>query len=198
MDALLFAVRDGVRNAGMGYDYRSCEIVGPDGKPPARMGQIFVSVYDGATNNNADNNLDERLAFNVTLTMRVTISLDRVGDQMIASKLARQIGPNGAPSFNARIEQLRAYLHMNWQITVLQAQNPPSANDNLVAWTPGSVGVYGFIEPARYRGCSQPVMVGGEWFSSAPEAIVDGIKADMRFDGARRMQPQTRAIGPFV
>lgn len=199
MDALLFAVRDGIRSSSQGYDYKTCEIVGPDGKPPPRMGQFFVSVYEGATRNDASNNLDERYAFSVTLTMRVTIPFDRIGDQMIASKLARQTGPNGSPSFNSRIERLRAFLHMNWSFTVSMNQTPASANDNLSAWTPSDFSsTYGFVEPARYRGCEMPKIVVGDWFSSNPEAADVGIKAEMRFDGARRMQPQTYAVGPFV
>lgn len=196
LDALLFAVRNQVRGAGLGYDAKSCEIM-DDGSPPPRCGNYFVAVHSGISRCGTDNNLDERFGFTVTLTMRVMVPLDRVGDRLIASEVARTAGPTGTPSFNARVEQLRAILHMNWKMTVQTGQSPLSANDNLAAWWPSGT-VYGFIEPARFRGADAPVLVGGEWFSAMPEATDVGVKADLRFDGARRMQPQTLNVGPFA
>ena len=199
MDALLFAVRDKIRNLGFGYDAKSCDIVGPDGKPPPRCGQFYVSVFEGSTTNSAENNLDERFGFNIALTMRVTVPLDRVGDQSWASRVIRTPGPTGAPSFNARLEQLRANLHMNWAMTVLTSQTPASANDNLAAWAPSNVtSTYSFVEPARFRGWSKPDFVTGDWFRATPEAMDMGIVAIGRFDGCRRMQPQTASVGPFL
>lgn len=197
IDALLFSVRDGLRAAGYGYGVQEVEIM-DDGHPPPRAGNIFIAVHEGPTRATNDNCLMEYFAWNLTLTMRVSVPLDRIGDQLLASKLARRAGP-GQPSFNARLEQLRAWGHMNWQVTVLPNQTPNSANDNLCAWAPaGTSQVYGFIEPARYRGAEKPTLVGGEWFGSVPEAADVGLKAELRFDGARRMQPQTAAVGPFV
>ena len=46
IDALLYAVRDGIRAAGFGYGAAECEIM-DDGKPPPRMGNFFVSVHGG-------------------------------------------------------------------------------------------------------------------------------------------------------
>ena len=37
--------------------------------------------------------------------------------------------------FNAKLEQLRAYLHMNWQITVLQSQTATGAHGVCAART---------------------------------------------------------------
>ncbi|MBX9682125.1 MAG: hypothetical protein K2X38_25485 [Gemmataceae bacterium] len=184
IDALLFAVRDGLRGAGFGYGVEQCEIM-DDGHPPPRAGNLFVAVHEGPSSNRSTRNLDERFAFSMTLTMRVTgIPIDRIGDQGLASKLARTAG-KGQPSFNARLEQLRAWGHMNW--TVMAA-----ANTNIAAWTPSGT-VYGFVEPAMYAGAEKPVLVGGEWLSAAPEAVDVALKAELRFDGARRMQPITAA-----
>lgn len=186
IDALLFAVRDGVRNAGFGYGVEQCEIM-DDGHPPARSGNIFVAVHEGPTRNTSTRNLDEYFAFSLTLTMRVTgIPVDRIGDQGLASKLARTTG-KGQPSFNARLEQLRAWGHMNWTVMA-------SANTNLANWAPSNVStIYGFVEPAHYAGAERPVLVGGEWLSAVPEAVDVALKAELRFDGARRMQPITAA-----
>lgn len=194
IDALLFAVRDGVRSAGFGYGEQTCDIQ-DDGHPPPACGPIYVAIHEGPSRSTARRNLDEYFAFALTLTMRVSVPLDRIGNALLASKLARTAG-KGQPSFNARMEQLRAYLHMNWTITVVQGQTPNSANDNLAAWTPSGT-VYGFIEPAGYVGRDKPQLVGGEWFGSTPDAADVGLICEMRFEGARRMQPQTLAVGPY-
>lgn len=197
IDALLYAVRDGIRGAGMNYDPATCEIM-DDGRPPPRCGNFFVSVHGGRSGPGKDNerNLYELFAFTVTLTMRVVVPLDRLGDQQIARNIA--LVPLGIrQGFNHKVEQLRAYLHMNWQITVLMGQTPNSANDNLIAWGSGTE-VYGFVEPARYRGREEPRLVGGEWFSSTPDTEDMGVVAALRFEDAKRFQPQTAAIGPFV
>ena len=85
---------------------------------------------------------------------------------------------------------------MNWRVTVLQGQTPPSANDNIAAWATGTV--YGFVEPARYQGGELPTLVGAEWMGAEPESEDFAIKAELRFTGARRMQPQTAAVGAFT
>lgn len=194
IDALLYAVRDGIRAAGMGYDQASCDIMDDD-RPPPRCGNYFVSVHGGAARSDSDNALNEWYSFSMTLTMRVTVPLDRVGGQQIARNIAR-IPQGERTGFYAKMDRLRAYLHMNWRLTVLSAQNPASANDNLAAWTNGTV--YGFCEPMRYKSETAPVLVGGEHFGSDPDADDIGIKATMTFDRCRRMQPQTLPVGPFV
>ena len=149
----------------------------PDGHPPPRCGDIFVSIYELASRSTNDNCLMEYFSFGVTLTMRVTnTSLDRVGDSLLARKLAKKVG------FNSRAEQLRAFLHMAWGII-------GDANTLINDLTLSGNIVYGFAEPARYRGMEAPVLVGGEWFSAVPEAMDMGIKAEMRFEDARRLQP---------
>lgn len=199
IDALLFAVRDNIRSAGFGYGVAECDIQ-DDGHPPPRVGNIFVAVYEMSSRSTARRNLDEKYAYGVTLTMRVSIPVDRVGSMLLSSKLARA-STNGQPSFNARMEQLRGFLHMNWSIMgVFDAVNTwtaNSANANIAAWSPSSLSpVYGFIEPAGYTGRDKPELVGGEWFGSTPEATDMGLKCELRFDGARRLQPQTLPVGP--
>jgi hypothetical protein len=172
IDALLFAVRDAVRGAGFGYGIRECEIM-PDGHPQPRCGNVFVSVYQGAYRSTMDNALNEYYGWNLTLTMRVNVPWDRIGDQLLAQKLARKIG------FNARCAVLRGFLHMNWSL--LQP-----ANQYLLDVNPDATLVYGFSEPARFRSGDVPVLVGGEWFAAEPEATDVGLKAELRFEDCRR------------
>ena len=137
IDALLYSVRDGIRAAGLNYDQASCEIM-DDGRPPPRCGKFFAAIHDGASRSVGDNQLDERYSFSVTLTMRVTVPLDRVGDQQIARNIER-VPLGERQGFNAKAERLRRFLHMNWWITVQTGKTPNSANDNLIAWANSAV-----------------------------------------------------------
>lgn len=204
IDALLYAVRDAIRAAGFNYGIAECEIT-DDGKPPPRAGNVFVAVHGGKSHpgNANERNLYELFDFSVTLTMRVTVSLDRVGDQQIARNIA--LVPLGQRTgFNHKVEQLRGFLHSNWKITVLQGQRPASANDNLLAWAASAVdglatgAIYGFVEPARYQGAEVPTLVGADWLGAEPESENFALKSELRFTGAKRFQPQTASVGVFV
>lgn len=200
IDALLYAVRDTIRAAQIGYGYAECEIM-EDGKPPPRCGNFFVSIHGGRSRPGQanDNNLFELFDYSVTLTMRVSVPLDRVGDRQIALNV--NLVPEGQRrGFDHKIEQLRALLHMNWRMVVMQGQNPNSANDNLTSWSPGPSPVYGFSEPARYVGPELPKMVGGEWFNAEPTDGDEqfGIVSEMKFQGAKRFQPLTMPSGSFT
>ena len=178
IDALLYAVRDAVR-AYLKYDYTRCEIR-DDGRPPPRCGDIFIAVHQLGSSSEMDNALDEYSNFGLTLTMRVTnVPIDRVGDQMLAKKKARETG------FNAILDRLD-FLHMNWQVLA-------NANQYLVEMVGDVQEVYGFAEPARYRGAEVPVLVGGEHFWAEPDSTEIGLKAMARFERCRRLQ----AIGSF-
>jgi hypothetical protein len=198
IDALLYSVRDGIRAAKIGYGAAECEIM-DDGKPPPRFGNVFVAVHGGNSTNSSRRNLDELLGFSITLTMRVTIPLDRLGDQMIARNLAL-VPLAQRQGFNAKVEQLRGLLHMNWPMVVLTGQTPPSANDNIVSWATGTV--YGFVEPANFAGYDGPTLVGSEWIGAAPAKSAGeekfAVMSEIRFAGARRLQPQTAGVGPNV
>lgn len=195
IDALLYAVRDLVRASGISYGYAECEIT-DDGRPPPRCGPVFVAVHGGRARNEARRNLDERYGFSLTLTMRVVVPLDRAGDQLMARNI--ELVPLGyRQGFDHKVEQLRKLVGMNWAMTVSTGQTPHSANDNLVAWATGTV--YGFIEPAHYAGPDGvPRLVGGDWLASDPEVEEFALVQELRFEGARRMQPQTAAVGPAV
>lgn len=196
LDALLYAVRDGIRAAGFNYGAAEVDIM-DDGKPPPVAGNVFVAVHGAKSSPGPANsrNLDELYDFSVTLTMRVVVPLDRIGTQLIARNVAL-VPLAQRQGFNAKVEQLRGFLHMNWAMIVLQGQVPNSANDNLAEWATGTV--YGFVEPARYSGAEVPTLVGGDWLGAEPDAEDFALKSELRFTGARRMQPQTAEVGVFV
>ncbi len=187
LDALLYAVRDNlIKNSGLQLSLATCQVMA-SGEPPPRCGKTFVAVHGDATETSSetDNKLEEYFGFTLTLTWRITLSFDRIGDQEIAVNLRK----NG---FNRWCENLRAYCHMAWGI--LQ-----DANVNIAAWAPeGQGSVYGFNEPARYKGMSKPRLVGSDWFAAEPPEegrdMEFGIVSDLRFEGARRFQ----AIAEYV
>lgn len=195
IDALLFAVRDGIRAAGLNYDQATCDVM-DDEKPMPRCGNFFLSIHDGLVSSDADNQLNEWYGFTVTLTIRLRTSLSGPTDRSsTVSNLARV--PLGERyGFYAKADRIRNLLHMNWGFVVLTGQNPNSANDNISQWVDGIV--YGFCEPMRYLGMEIPKVVGGEWFASEPDDPDMGIKASLNFGKARRMQPQYLPVGPFV
>ena len=201
IDALLYAVRDGIRaTSGMNYDAKTCDIVADsDGRPPPVCGNYFAAIHSATSRSDADNQLQEWYDFTITLTMRVTVPIDRIGDQLMSRNIER-VPLAERQGFYAKVERLRARVHMNWGFVVLTGQNPPSANDNLVAWAPDGTTVYGFCEPMRYLGSNAPpVLVGGEWFDAEPESEEVGIKVDLLFGKCRRFQPHTSSPnGPFV
>ena len=178
----------------MNYDAATCEIM-DDGRPPPRCGNFFAAVHDGMTRSDGDNILMEWYDFSVTLTMRVTVPLDRVGDQQIARNIAR-VPLGERQGMYAKCDRLRGLIHMNWGAVVLVGQTPPSANDNLAAWATGTV--YGFCEPMRFLSMGAPKLVGGEWFGADPEAEDVGVTVAMQFGKCRRFQPVTQQVGPFV
>lgn len=182
MDALLLAVEQAILDptTKLGYDKRFCAIM-PDEKPQPRCDDVFISIYEGPISSGSVNSLDERFAFNLCLTMRVTVPLDRIGDALLARRLAKKVG------FNARSQVLKTFLHQNWSVLGI-------ANNLLIELNPDATLIYGFVEPARFAGMDRPVLVGGDHFQADPQNQDTGLKAELRFEGARRMQP----IGSYV
>ena len=182
IDALLTAVRDSIREV-LSYSEATCELMDA-GNPPPRCGDYFVAVHPGGPTSAMMNALNEYFDFSLTLTMRTTnVPLDRVGDRLLVKKLAETTG------FNARADLLRAFCHMNWDFLAI-ANNLMVERANAL----GAAVVYGFCEPAHFSSMDFPVLVGGEWFSN-PESDTDiALKAELRFEGARRLQP----IGTYV
>lgn len=202
IDALVYAVRDGIYAANIGFQYAECNIM-DDGRPPPRTGQFFAAIHDAAIRSDRDNQLHEYYEFKVTLTMRVVVaSEDRLGDQQIYRNLVREKARQ--QGFYAKADRLKTLIHMNWQMTVQYGNSATtgyaSANDNLLSWVDSSeqAEVYGFCEPMRFLSMEFPKVVGGEWFTSDPESEDVGVKSSIQFGKCRRFQPQTQASGPFV
>ena len=148
----------------------------PNGQPSPECGDIFVAVHQMAARQDMRNAKNDYFGFFLTVTMRISdVPIDRIGDTRLAAELARERG------FNRRCEELANFLHMDWG--VLQ-----DANQNLIDQNPKAVIVHGFCEPAMYKGMELPALAGGEWFWSVPEAQDAGLKAELRFDDARRLQ----------
>lgn len=180
IDALLFAVKDAVGKSS-GYDDRTCD-VRVNGKPPPSCGDVFLAIHQSSARSEMDNAEDEYFGFDLTLTYRVTVPLDRIGDRELASRLARRAGPRGQPSHNARLDRLKSFLHMNWGVI-------QDANNLMSQWAAEEVVVFGFAEPARYKTREVPRFEGGAWFESNEAADNVGLVGGLHFDGARRLQP---------
>jgi hypothetical protein len=189
-DALLFAWRDSCRTIRGFMDASLCEIVGdPEGRPPARCGDWFLAIHQGNYRSVMKNALDEYYGVLLTLTMRVTVPVDRIGDQLLAKKLASQPFPGStskfpAASFNQRANMLRAVFHQNWVVIA-------AANDYLVKLLPDVEEVHGFSEPAQFMGGEVPTLVGSEWLGDEPPTETDedvpmALKATLTFDECRR------------
>ncbi len=178
IDALLFAVRDACRERG--FDAATCDIRAT-GAPTPGCGDTFLAVHQAAGRSDMDNALNEYFAFDLTLTYRVTVPLDRLGDQELAKNLAKKAGPKGNWSLNARLEDLKLFFHMNWLL--LQR-----ANTYLCNLVPDGSTVYGFCEPPRYRTIESPHFEGPDWFGAEAADDQVGLVNVLHFDDCRRLQ----------
>lgn len=183
INALLIATVNLYINANIGYNKINCQIM-PDERPPAGfLGEHFISVWQGPITGLSDNCLNESYSWNVTLTARTgMVPRDRIGDRALACRIANTPGPNGAPSFNARMDQLRSMSHMAWGM--LQ-----DANNILMELSGSSNLVYGFYEPARVRSIGDLSVVGDDWFDAEPDNSSMAIKETISLQEAKRFQP---------
>jgi hypothetical protein len=175
IDALLHSVLDAVRKE-LKYDAAHADLM-DDEMPPAACGDVFVSIHEGGEQSTSHRNLDIYYAYNITLTMKLKgIPLDRVGNSLLAKKLARESG------WNKRADDLKNLCHMNWNVI----QN---ANEKMVEFAPDAEIIYGFCEASRYTGREKPQLVGPEWFGAKAGKTEVGLKGTLHFDYARRFQP---------
>lgn len=184
IDALLYAVRETVQQNDYGsfsYDYASVQIM-PDGHPTPRAGNVFIAVHQKGETSDLANSLNVYYDFALTLTMRLQgYPIERIGEQMLATKLAEQTG------FNRRANALAVLMHMNWNAISL-------ANEKLQEMMPAVELISGYSEPARYSGMDFPQFCDAEWFYAEPSGEIEGLKAEINFRNCRR-GPQ--AIGSF-
>lgn len=183
IDALLYGVKTAIWERKIGYDSKNCRITDTTGMPPADCGNIFVAIHQHGNRSTMQNALNEYFGYKLTLTMRIAMPMDRVGEHLLALAVE-----NEKKGWNRLAHQLKVFLHMNWAVLQL-------ANQFLVDANPDAETVYGFCEPAMFANIDDPVEVGGEWLSSTPDDGENtGLKGTITFDRCRRLQ----AIGTFT
>ena len=189
MDALLFSTLDAVTDPAnrFGYNENRDANIMAGGEPPAQCGQWFLSIHEGDVSNESVENLDEYFTVILTLTARISIPIDVVGNKLLAVKVARDQAQK--TGFNARREALRAFLNKNWGIVA-------KANQYLAQWAIGVEEVYGFCESPIVRRLERQHLVGPEWFSQAPPkegqrswTPETGLVGDVTMERIRRLQP---------
>lgn len=185
MDALLNAVVDTVREAGFGWDKINCAVT-PDGRPPPRCVDWFLAVHQDGEHGDMQNALDEYYSFMLTLNMVTTkFPRDRLGETAVVSRAALTLAKESG--FNARAQQLKTFLHMNWFVIF-------AANNWLLKLYEQANVVNGFAEPAQWDYTDKPALRGGEWLASDPNAQDCVLTAEIRFKDARRLQPMAEYV----
>lgn len=173
--ALELAVRDSIQTtlfSGVTNPQTICDVM-DDGEPSPRCGDWFYAVHGESFNNGMQNTLDETYSVTVTVTGKIRQPFDRLGTDLVNK---------ATTGLNDRVQALK-YLHMNY--TVMAA-----ANATILAAATGDV--YGFCEPLRLASGTLPArVVGASWFKADPTADLCGLVCDVRFVGARRIQPNT-------
>lgn len=194
IEALLLAVRDTIRNAGLGWNEANCDIMsdGPAGagQPPPYTGIWYCAIQQSGQSSDMMNALNTYDGFSLTLTARIdAVPIDRIGNVILAGRLAEAAARKN--NFNVRARQLRDILHMDWYTI-------GAANNKMLEIEPEAYVIHGFCEPAHFTGLSEVQLVTGEWFSAPPPKeggqFYQGIKADLSFEGARRLQPIARYV----
>lgn len=181
MDALLYAVKDLVLQQDFGWDARTLDVM-QDGKPPPKTANWFCAVHQAGERGDMLNALDEYYDFTLTLTLAVSGKpRDRWG-YLLATRQVRTLARESG--FNARAQQLKDFLHMNWAVVA-------QANVLLSEWYAQRYIVYGFAEPAHWAGTEKPEAVGGDWLGADTSAADVAITAEISFEGARRLQAIT-------
>lgn len=183
IDALLFAVRNACVN-DLAYSVRTNVDVRVDGMPPPGCGDVFLAIHQAGSQQTMSNAKDDYYAFDLTLTYRITVPLDRIGDRELASQLARLPGPKGSISLNNRLDILSNYFHMAWGVI-------GDANNLMAGWTPNVFVLWGFAEPPRYKNTELPRFENGTWFGADAAAEQVGLVGQLHFDDCRRLQPLT-------
>lgn len=154
--------------------------VRPTGKPPAFAGETFWAIHPGEFDNDLDTGRRDTYDVRITLTRKSgSYPDDRRGDELV-------VDPTDGMYYDA--ERLIAALHMDY--TVLDFVGGTYGAGN---WTGGksySLGtsVNGFVEPLRFRMCSEPQEVGSSWFHSEDGEEVSGYVMLIVFGGALRVQ----------
>ena len=173
LSAVCLAARDRIRSyLSLGED--SCE-VGFDGQPKPMAGQLYVAVHPASwTGTDNDYELEEIIAVNVTVTMRLGSSpKDRWG---VAVWTKQDDG------LDAVCRKVIVALHMNYAdvMNVANTTYITTARD-------------GFYHPLKFRDGGLPRYVDHHWFSAAePESQYQvaeaGVAQTLTFGALARFQ----------
>lgn len=155
---------------GSGYPESMCGRMF-DGEPPARCGNIYVSVwYDGQRGSDMRTCLDEHFGVYVTLSIRFTQPWDRIiihRDDM-----------------ECRANRIRALIHSDsLDFNISRAAG-------VLAGFDGAGQAVGFREALSFGGFDGIQPVGPDWFHAHPDSQVAqvGIAQRIRFGKSRRVQ----------
>jgi len=182
IDSLLFAVKEVILASNFGWDSRTMDVM-PDGHPRPITANWFLAIHQEQERGDMMNALDEYYAFTLTMTrMLAQVPVDKAGTAILANLDVRTLAKE--TGFNARAQQLKTFLHMNWAVI-------GRANELLLEMYAAEYVVNGFCEPAHWENTTVPKLVGGEWFSAEAAQANAGITAEIRFADARRLQPIT-------
>lgn len=187
IEALQLAILDTIRAAG--WTTANSAVMGPGpmgaGQPPPFKGAWFCAVQQGPQSSDMMNALNTYDGFTLTLTARFdAVPIDQVGSKLLVGRLLEEA--QRKTNFNVQARRLRDLLHMDWYTI-------GAANNKMLEIEPDAYIIHGFCEPAHFTGMSDVQLVTGEWFGAPPPEneglFFQGIKADLSFDGARRLQP---------
>jgi hypothetical protein len=150
-----------------------CDIT-EDGAPKPNSGQAFYGIVGNEFGNQSTTSLDEEYRIKVVITLRAGYSPD--------DKVGTEILTKATTGLWARVEALRAHLHMN---ETLRAD----ANTN-ATYGCNPIGTEnGFVQPLRFSGARYIGAKGPDWFSAeGQDDAVTGVAAELSFDFARRVQ----------
>lgn len=177
-EALHFAVRDQLRlpsPEGLGLRDIECEVMA-DGRPPPRCGDYFVSVHGAPSRRGLFHSgfTDEYIGVEVTVTRRINVPFDRLGTEVV---------DEAARGVNAKVNQIVALLERQ-RYAVMTLANETIGSTFNETDTPR-----GFIEPLYYQDSEKAKIVDASHFMSVEQRL-SGVIVNIRFAGARRIQPE--------
>lgn len=164
MAALLTGTRDWLRSE-LSYSDNNCD-VRPGGKPPASMGQFYVSLEDsGVGSREKLQHLEEIYSITVYVTRRTG---EQPRDRTQAIYLAATTG------LDARCRAILTKIHRNFDL--MTSINELITDDGDL-----------FQLPLFYQGVAGPQFMGPDWAASVNDTDSFLVKA-LRFGGALRVQ----------
>lgn len=163
MKVLLQATRDFMKSQ-MGLTDFACDLR-PGGRPPAIMGEQYISLDEGNTNSRPFQDfLEEEYAINVWVTRRTGI---------MPNDARQAIYEAQASGLNDVCGRVRAIVHRSYDL--IDLGNLATAGGNK------------FLLPLFYNGTSEPLVTGADWAFSEHDEHGFIVK-QLRFGGCKMVQ----------